>query len=95
MAAASNGRIMHIGANPVVHNREPQEPPSLTKLHNLILKNLTIRGIIVGSRRMFEDLIQAMTANDIKPVIDRVLRLGTTSSVQSTTCKAARRSASS
>ena len=72
MAAASNGRIMHIGANPVVHNHEPQEPPSLTKLPNLILKNLTIRGIIVGSRRMFEDLIQAMTANDIKPVIDRV-----------------------
>ena len=72
MAAASNGRIMHIGANPVVHNQGPQEPPSLTKLPNLILKNLTVRGIIVGSRRMFKDLIQAMVINNIKPVIDRV-----------------------
>ena len=72
MAAASNGRIMHIGANPVVHNQGPQEPPSLTKLPNIILKNLTVRGIIVGSRRMFEDLIQAMVTNNIKPVIDRV-----------------------
>ena len=72
MAAASNGRIMHIGANPVVHNQEPQEPPVLTKVPNLILKNLTVRGIIVGSRRMFTDLIQAMAANNIRPVIDRV-----------------------
>ena len=72
MAAASNGRIMHIGANPVVHNQGPQELPSLTKLPNIILKNLTVRGIIVGSRRMFEDLIQAMVTNNIKPVIDRV-----------------------
>ena len=72
LAAASNGRIMHIGANPVVHNQGPQEPPSLSKLPNIIIKNLTIRGIIVGSRRMFVDLIQAMVTNDIKPVIDRV-----------------------
>ncbi len=72
MAAASNGRIMHIGANPVVHNQPPQDPPSLTKLPNVILKNLTVRGIIVGSRRMFVDLIRAMVRNDIKPVIDRV-----------------------
>ena len=72
LSAASNGRIMHIGANPVVHNQPPQAPPSLTKLPNLILKNLTVRGIIVGSRRMFKDLICAMTANNIKPVIDQV-----------------------
>jgi len=72
MAAASNGRIMHIGANPVVHNQPPQEPPALTKLPNLILKNLTVRGIIVGSRPMFVDLIQAMVSNNIRPVIDRV-----------------------
>ena len=39
---------------------------------DIILKNLTVRGIIVGSRRMFVDLIQAMVTNDIKPVIDRV-----------------------
>ena len=45
---------------------------ALIKLPNLILKNLTVRGIIVGSRRMFVDLIGAMVANNIKPVIDRV-----------------------
>ena len=33
---------------------------------------LGARGIIVGSRRMFVDLIQAMVTNDIRPVIDRV-----------------------
>ncbi len=72
LAATSNGRIMHIGANPVVHNQGPQEPAALSALPNIILKNLTIRGIIVGSRRMFVDLIQAMVTNDIKPIIDRV-----------------------
>ena len=35
-------------------------------------KMLGARGIIVGSRRMFVDLIGAMVSNDIKPVIDRV-----------------------
>lgn len=73
MACASGGRVMYIGANPVVHNQSEQAQPfSLSKLPNLILKDLTIKGIIVGSRRMFVDLIQAMDANDIKPVIDRV-----------------------
>ena len=72
LTAASNGRIMHIGANPVVHNQGPQEPPSLSKLPNIIIKNLTIRGSIVGSRRMFVDCLTAMDTNNIKPIIDRV-----------------------
>ncbi|NKB43899.1 MAG: zinc-binding dehydrogenase [Alphaproteobacteria bacterium] len=72
LSAASNGRIMHIGANPVVHNQGPQKPLAMTKIPNIILKNLTIRGIIVGSRRMFVDCLAAMEANNIKPIIDRV-----------------------
>ena len=72
LGAASNGCIMHIGANPVVHDQGNSDPVVLSKLPNIIIKNLTIRGIIVGSRRMFVDLIQAMVTNDIKPVIDRV-----------------------
>ena len=72
LSAASNGRVMYIGANPVVHGEGVAEPAVLTRLANLIIKDLTIKGIIVGSRRMFEDLIQAMTTNNITPVIDRV-----------------------
>ena len=30
-------------------------------------------GVLVGSRRMLEDLVQAVAANDIRPVVDRVL----------------------
>ncbi|MFL2770217.1 MAG: NAD(P)-dependent alcohol dehydrogenase [Rhodospirillaceae bacterium] len=72
LCAASNARIMHIGANPVVHNQGLQELPSLSKLPNIIIKNLTIRGIIVGSRRMFVDCLKAMEINNIRPIIDRV-----------------------
>lgn len=72
LSAASNGRVMYIGANPVVHGQSEAAPVALERLANLIIKDLTIKGIIVGSRRMFEDLIQAMTTNDVTPVIDRV-----------------------
>lgn len=73
LACASRGKVMYIGANPVVHSEDGQAaPPSLSRLPNLILKDLTIKGIIVGSRRMFVDLITAMDAHQIKPVIDRV-----------------------
>ena len=44
----------------------------MTKIPNIIIKNLTIRGIIVGSRRMFVDCLTAMESNNIKPIIDRV-----------------------
>ncbi len=72
LSCASNGRVMYIGANPVVHNQAPSEPVALTRLPNLIIKDLTIKGIIVGSRRMFEDLLEAMVINNITSVIDRV-----------------------
>ncbi|MEQ9445868.1 MAG: NAD(P)-dependent alcohol dehydrogenase [Rhodospirillaceae bacterium] len=71
-SCASNGRVMYIGANPVVHGQGSGEPVVLTRFPNLIIKGLTIKGIIVGSRRMLKDLIQAMATNKIKPVIDRV-----------------------
>jgi len=73
MAAASGGRVMHIGANPVVHGEDADSPPpALTRLPNLILKDLTMKGIIVGSRRMFADMLTAMVRHDVKPVIDKV-----------------------
>lgn len=72
IAAASNGRVMHIGANPVSRDRKPVELKPLTRMGSLIIKDLTLKGIIVGSRRMFEDLLRAMAANNIKPLIDKV-----------------------
>jgi len=72
LAAASGGRVMYIGANPVAHGPDAPPPPALSKLPNLILKDLTIKGIIVGSRRMFVDMIDAIVRNDVHPVIDKV-----------------------
>ena len=72
LACASNGRVMYIGANPVDRSGAAPKPVSLTRFPNLIMKDLTIKGIIVGSQRMFEDMITAMTLNNIKPVIDKV-----------------------
>jgi NADPH:quinone reductase-like Zn-dependent oxidoreductase len=38
----------------------------------ILMKSLTVQGVFVGSRKMFEDLNQAMTLHRIKPVIDKV-----------------------
>ncbi|MDX2223137.1 MAG: zinc-binding dehydrogenase, partial [Rhodospirillaceae bacterium] len=39
----------------------------------LVGKNLALRGITVGSRKMLEDLLAAMVRSDQKPVIDTVI----------------------
>ncbi len=72
LAASSNGRLMYVGANPVVHNLNQQAPVTADRLPNLILKSVNIHGIIVGSRRMFVDLIRAIVRHGIEPIIDRV-----------------------
>jgi len=36
------------------------------------MKGLTIKGVIVGSRRMLENAVHAMAVTGIRPVIDRV-----------------------
>lgn len=38
----------------------------------LLMKSIRLRGIFVGSRSMFEDMNRAITAAQLKPVIDRV-----------------------
>ncbi|MGE4054347.1 MAG: NAD(P)-dependent alcohol dehydrogenase [Vicinamibacterales bacterium] len=40
--------------------------------YGVFAKVLHVRGIYVGSRRMFERLIRALTATGVRPVIDRV-----------------------
>ena len=41
----------------------------------LFSRNITLSGITVGSRRMQEDMIDALEANSIKPVIDSTFPL--------------------
>jgi NADPH:quinone reductase-like Zn-dependent oxidoreductase len=38
----------------------------------ILMKNVTVQGIYVGSRSMFEAMNSAVTQNGLKPVIDRV-----------------------
>lgn len=38
----------------------------------VLMKSLRLQGVYVGSRQMFEDMNAALSANHIKPVIDRV-----------------------
>jgi len=71
-ASASGGCTAHIGANPVSANRTATTPEPPKRLGLLIMRNLTIKGIIVGSRTMFVTLLDQMAKHDIKPVIDRV-----------------------
>jgi NADPH:quinone reductase-like Zn-dependent oxidoreductase len=70
LSCASNARVLHIGARPVVG--ASAAPVSFTQLPNLIAKCISIKGFTVGSRRMFEDFVQAFESKKMKPVIDRV-----------------------
>ena len=38
----------------------------------ILLKALSLTGILVGSRKMFEDMNRALTTSGLKPIIDRV-----------------------
>jgi NADPH:quinone reductase-like Zn-dependent oxidoreductase len=41
----------------------------------LLMKNVRLRGIFVGSRSMFEEMNRAIAASQLRPVIDRVFPL--------------------
>jgi NADPH:quinone reductase-like Zn-dependent oxidoreductase len=38
----------------------------------MLLKSVTLQGIYVGSREMFEEMNRAMEVNNVQPVIDRI-----------------------
>ena len=38
----------------------------------LLMKAITLQGVFVGSRRMFEDMNRLIVRDNIRPVIDRV-----------------------
>ena len=39
---------------------------------SILMKNLRLQGIFVGSRRMLESMIHAIDSNQLRPIIDRV-----------------------
>jgi NADPH:quinone reductase-like Zn-dependent oxidoreductase len=39
---------------------------------SILMKNIRLQGILVGSRRMFESMIRAIESNQLRPVVDRV-----------------------
>ncbi len=64
---------MQIGSTPVQRTGLKTETVGLKDFpRGMIMKNLTIKGIVVGSRKMFEDLLTTMAVHKVKPVIDRV-----------------------
>jgi NADPH:quinone reductase-like Zn-dependent oxidoreductase len=63
-AAAFNGRIGLVGGF------EQAKAPINTMM--LVGKNLNLRGVTVGIRKMMEDLLAAMVRSKQKPVIDKV-----------------------
>ena len=71
-ACASNARVMYVGSNSVQPGRRDPTPEPLRRLPLLIVRDLVLKGICVGSRKMFADMMHAMVKHDIKPVIDRV-----------------------
>jgi NADPH:quinone reductase-like Zn-dependent oxidoreductase len=62
-ACAPNGRIGLVGGLGGRAEAAPNTMPLLTK-------NLTLKGITSGSRRMFADLLKALEATGTAPVID-------------------------
>jgi NADPH:quinone reductase-like Zn-dependent oxidoreductase len=64
MNACGNGAtIVMIGTGPL--------PPQLPKMPNFYQKNLMMKAISAGSRRMFEDLVAGLAANRWQPVIEK------------------------
>ncbi|MCB2106251.1 MAG: NAD(P)-dependent alcohol dehydrogenase [Rhodobacteraceae bacterium] len=63
-ACAPNARVGMIGA---LAGR-PEAPPALFPM---VGNNITLKGITSGTRRMFVELLKAMDATDMKPVIDK------------------------
>jgi NADPH:quinone reductase-like Zn-dependent oxidoreductase len=61
---AMNGEVALIG---VLSGREGDTNP-----HPLMMKGATMRGLFVGNRVMFEDLLRALVANKLRPAIDTV-----------------------
>ena len=47
-------------------------PRGEVNTNGVFQKSLRVRGVNVGSRRMFEALNRALIANELRPIVDRV-----------------------
>jgi NADPH:quinone reductase-like Zn-dependent oxidoreductase len=65
-AAAPNARISVIGS------LSGGFAPQLPNFASMIGKNIVMKGIAAGNRRMLEDFVKASETNSLKPLIDRV-----------------------
>jgi threonine dehydrogenase-like Zn-dependent dehydrogenase len=63
-ACASGATIVMIGTGPL--------PRDLPRMPGLYTKNLGLKAISNGSRRMFEDLLAGLAAARISAVVDKV-----------------------
>lgn len=63
-SVAYKGQITLIG---VLSGRDGDTNP-----HPLMLKNASLRGVFVGSRRMLEEMNEAIAINRLQPVVDKV-----------------------
>lgn len=72
-ACRSGGRIAYVGASPVTSDRVGAVGVVPKRLGLLIIRDLTLKGIVVGSRRMMVDLVAALERHpEVRPVIDRI-----------------------
>lgn len=62
-ACGNEAVLVMIGTGPL--------PQQLPKMPGFYQKNLTLKAISNGSRRMFEDLLAAIAANGMRPVIEK------------------------
>ncbi len=63
-AAAINGQVFMIGVQAGIHENISPLP--------ILFKKLRLQGIMVGNKRMFENMLSQMLKKEIKPVIDQV-----------------------
>jgi NADPH:quinone reductase-like Zn-dependent oxidoreductase len=63
LACAPEATIVMIGTGPL--------PAELPRMPGFYEKNILLKAISNGSRRMFEDLLNAMSARDLKPIISQ------------------------
>lgn len=70
-SCASGARVMSVGASPVNRDRNWVNAPAPRRMGLLIIRDLTLKGVIVGSRKMFVTMLDQMVAHDVRPVIDR------------------------
>ena len=54
---------------------QPDNPAGLNPI-GLAFKAGNVHGVMVGNRVLFEDMLEAMTANTIRPVVDKVFGWG-------------------